>query len=365
MIQTTIEAARLSGMPISHARCFQQVANNSKCMVASRSVGIYATQLILGNYASKGYHVKTKSCNWGPMAGFVLSDPRFSKKGESGVGSQRAATQNALASRATEVQVYITDERRIEVESKQWMIRAGGNINSMVFTGTPPSGGRMMKFVLERTDAWHTSFVPNGKEMWAVYYDRSETAMPSSIGAPTKAGPSGALLPVMALVDPLCDPGVKGTYRSAMTGDYDLWGIWPAVDAYRRNLDSRPVPQSDRRPLSYKVFSEHENKELGNITERGKLVKNQLNIAIKAAGYTGGNMVHHSDETGRPQVFEVEMDFIAFIPGQNGLARFVETMADYRLLLTECIRDYSISLNGSWQRQLGFSVSQAGNFQWG
>ncbi|QDT05974.1 Calmodulin-sensitive adenylate cyclase precursor [Rubripirellula lacrimiformis] len=363
MIENTFTASQRSGMPLSHAGCFQQIANALNCMIASRSVGIYATGLILENYASKGFQVKTKSCNWGPMAGFVLSDPRFSKNGAKAVVSQRQSTHKALSHGAGEMPVYITDRRRQELESLGCMNRIGGNINAMVYSAHPRDSRNTMQFVLQRK----ISGVPgsNGLHMWAVCYDRNQTAMPSSPTARSSAGNDGALLPVMALVDPDCPAGVRGTYRSAMTGDYDLWGIWPAASDYKpRGLDRRPVPESERRPLSYKTFAKHEDANLGNITGRGIQVKDRLNAAIRAAGYTGGNMVHHSDETGRPQVFEVEMEFIAFIPGQDGQARFVETMTDFRVLMKQCVADYSISLNGAWQRALGFGASVGGSYEW-
>ena len=96
MIRNTEEACVKSCMPLLHAHCFQRVADDTKCMIASRSVGKFATGLILESYASKGFHVKTKSCNWGPMAGFVCSDPRFSKEGIKGMEAQRKRTQKAL-----------------------------------------------------------------------------------------------------------------------------------------------------------------------------------------------------------------------------------------------------------------------------
>src|SRR5687767_8456368 len=95
MIRNTSLACQMSGMPIAHARGFQQVANDSRCMIASRSVGKYATTLILEGYASKGFHVKAKSCDWGPMAGFVLSDPRFGKSGTT-LAFQRELVHSAV-----------------------------------------------------------------------------------------------------------------------------------------------------------------------------------------------------------------------------------------------------------------------------
>ena len=106
----TREACAQSGMPISHARCFQQVANETNCVISSRSVGVYATGLIMENYATKGFHVKAKSCNWGPMAGFVLSDPRFTKRGtsSSAMEAQRKDVQKALKANAQETPVFIS-----------------------------------------------------------------------------------------------------------------------------------------------------------------------------------------------------------------------------------------------------------------
>jgi hypothetical protein len=81
-----IEACIETGIPETHADAFQEVANREKCMIASRAVGKYATGLILEGYSSKGFHNKAKSCNWGPMAGFVLTDARFTKAGGTPAG---------------------------------------------------------------------------------------------------------------------------------------------------------------------------------------------------------------------------------------------------------------------------------------
>jgi len=75
------EAVIRTGMPMSHGHAFQQVANARDCVIVVRAVGRWATGLLLESYASKGFHNKAKSCNWGPMAGFVLVDPRFTKGG--------------------------------------------------------------------------------------------------------------------------------------------------------------------------------------------------------------------------------------------------------------------------------------------
>ena len=114
MILRGQSACDKTGIPALHADAFQEVADGTDTVIASRAVGIYATGLILEGYASKGFHNKAKSCNWGPMAGFVLDDPRFTKVGgtEKGQKEQREALLHAIDERAVEVPLYISDDRR-------------------------------------------------------------------------------------------------------------------------------------------------------------------------------------------------------------------------------------------------------------
>ena len=98
---------RLSAMGklAAHSAVFRTVANETGCVNASRAVGIYATGLLRDGYATKGFHNKAKSRNRGPMAGFVLSDPRFTKRGDSreAMEAQRRGPFKAFKEGAGEV----------------------------------------------------------------------------------------------------------------------------------------------------------------------------------------------------------------------------------------------------------------------
>jgi hypothetical protein len=348
-------------MPLSHARCFQQVANQTNCVISSRSVGKWATGLLLENYTSKGFHVKAKSCDWGPMAGFVMSDPRFTKRGAAPDAreSQRKDVHSAIyKENAGEMQIFLTDNRRKFLEEKGCIARAGGNINEMVYAGKSRDG-YSMRFVLRREMDGPGA---RGLQLWAVFYDSGEAALPSSPAAPSR--PDGKnLLPVMGLVDPHCPAALKNTYRAAMTGDYDLWAVFPASGQFEHSgLDQRPVPGSHRYVVPGPIFSRHEHKHEGNITPRVRSIRHLLNAAIQNAGYTAGEMVHHSDEAGRPFVTEVELQFIAFIPGEPE-ARFIANLDDLRLFMAEVVKGYHITFNPGWQRQLGFTTTPAGNWE--
>ncbi len=377
MIKSTAAACKASGMPLSHAACFQRIANQTNCVVTSRSVGEFATGLIMESYASKGFHVKSKSCNWGPMAGFVLSDPRFTKTGSEreAMQTQRTEVGKAIKGGATEVPVVISDDRRKEVESKGWMTRAGGNINEMIYSASS-KGGKTMNFVLRREIDYPGA---GGKQLWSVHYGAAEKSMPSSPTAPNRGGGGAALQPVMAL----CNPGASEGFRSALTGDYDLWAVFPpannqfskaAQDAAAakfpthgqmhnpKGADQRMVKGSERFPMPIKAYIQQEDAHMGNMTARISKVKDMLNGAIAGAGYKGGMMVHHSDEVGRPMVNSVELEYIAFIPGQKE-ARFIKTLADMKQFLAEVMIGYHITFNPGWQRQFGFTATNKGSFE--
>src|SRR5471032_1717250 len=138
-----------SGMPLTHAEAFQDVANKNKCVISFRVVGKYATHLLLENYISKGFHNKAKSCTWGPMAGFVLADPRFTKNPD--IASQRKALQGAVSSGGDETPLYITNDRRQALETQlKCMTLVGGNNQEMRYTASGPMGVSM-SFILKYT----------------------------------------------------------------------------------------------------------------------------------------------------------------------------------------------------------------------
>jgi hypothetical protein len=69
------------GMPAIHAVHFKQVAQAQQCVILSRAVGPTCRQLLEQGYDGKGFRIHGKSCGWGPMAGFVMRDPRLNKAG--------------------------------------------------------------------------------------------------------------------------------------------------------------------------------------------------------------------------------------------------------------------------------------------
>lgn len=354
MIQRGKTACETTGIPQLHADAFQEVADATGNVIASRAVGVYATGPILEGYASKGFHNKAKSCNWGPMAGFVLDDPRFTKVGGTakGVTEQTDALLHAIAENAVEVPLYISEIRR------RWLLSQGlidpiSAAPSYLLCRAVSPWGLKLDFRLQRAR-------PQGarEDMWAVQYKRADRRS----ARPAGAGGDGSWTAVMAMRDPLCTVAAAD-YRAATTGDYDLFAIWARTANYSPGkLDMRLVATAE---LERRITAGHgvptgEDPHLGNVTPRILAVRDALNTAIIRRGYTGGNMVHHSDEGGRPFVSDIDLPVFAVIPGKRGCYALL-SVEDLRQFITqELDRQYAPVFHPGWMKQLVFAGRDGG-----
>lgn len=348
-----------TGTTEAHSAAFRSVANNMNCVISSRAVGIYATGLLEEGYATKGFHNKAKSCNWGPMAGFVLSDPRFTKRGGSRQAreSQTKDIFKALKHGATEYPVYITDDRRRALQTAPLnCMRPAVSIDrdNLYYYATSPDS-KLFLFHLQRKLG-----VPGAgaDPMWQVQYALSERAL--SPGIERNQAQNLEFQPVMALVDVDCPPHIRNTFRSATTGDYDLFCVFPRRNNFdNRVLDNRMVHRSNRFKQPMSKFSEQESSEVGNITPRVMAVANQVN---RAANHIGGPIVHHSDEAGRPMVSDMDFPIIAWVPGVNQ-EYCITTTQEFKEFIGTLRFDYQLMLNPGWFNQLGFGVSVRGSYE--
>jgi len=318
-------------------------------MIASRAVGKYATGLILEGYASKGFHNKAKSCNWGPMAGFVLADPRFTKAPE--IAKQAEALRDAVHHGAKEVPVVISEARRRWLLRSNCMRPSSRSSSTHYYFAASPQGDAMLFVLKARFD------VPgaHGALMWSVHYARAEGRV--SFARPDeaqKAAKREDYLPVLAMVDPFCAVS-HHDYRSATTGDYDLFAIFAQAGQYGPDMyDSRVVAHAQLEAnIRNRLPNTGEDEHKGNMTPRIRRIRHLLNAGFVRAGYTGGNMVHHSDEGGRPFVNEVDLPVFAVVPGQTA-AYGIEGVEDLRAFISIELQGFAPVFNPGWMKQLVF-----------
>lgn len=375
-----VAARQLVGFLPQHADAFGEVAQANNCIIMCRAPGVFAPGLISEGYASKGFHNKAKSCNWGPMAGFVCMEPRFSKAGltPKGVKKQTTSVHKAILEGATPVQVFLSDVRL------NWLTKLGyikrlppgklgsGKKGSRVWQYQATMKGCKGDYVEAASGYTFTmkETQVNGTNLWGAYFQ------------PTSKSP---LRPVKALRDPNWSDlevrqGVSGVqyqvqqgvvrddmplYKKATTGDHDLFAVW-GPNGLPQDVYARPVDSSD---MSSGIDLDlKEDPDQGNISQYVSQVATLLNQAIRRVrwgdakfAYSGGDMVHHSDEAARPFIDDVDLPFIAFFPpgvcdlpqapGKTVVA--FETVAEFRQLIDAAIKwDYHIELNPGWIDEL-------------
>lgn len=84
------------GMPEPHKAAFLTVAAQQRCVIIVRATGPTCHGPLSEGYDTKGYRIHGKSCDWGPMAGFVMRDPRLNKYGLGKAKFNRSKHKEAL-----------------------------------------------------------------------------------------------------------------------------------------------------------------------------------------------------------------------------------------------------------------------------
>lgn len=376
-MKKSASARKLAGFLPEHAAAFKEVAQQNNCIIMCRAPGIFTPGLVAEGYASKGFHTKAKSCNWGPMAGFVLLEPRFSKIGltKEGLKKQQDYVQNALMNGADPIPLFISDNRLNWLETSKFLKRYNPDRQPL-----GKKGNRTIRFqptllgckgdYIELAQNYIFTLrerVITNETFWAVYFqenDRKEVKPVKALRDPNwKETPLVQNNTGLNVIDR--GGGQVPQHKKATTGDYDLFAVWSPPQINRNEL-LRQVSSKDlnsNSDLGLKC-----DPELGNISPYVENICNQLNIAIRRVrwgnaryGYRGGNMVHHGDEAGRPFVDDVDLPFIAFfppkqcdIPGAEGNTTVAfESVKEFRTLVDAAIKwKYQVELNPGWIKEL-------------
>jgi hypothetical protein len=364
-------------------------------VISCREVGQVCTGLIEDGYALKGFRVDTKSCNWGPMAGFVCMDPRLNKSVYEKEAFNRQMTEEALSGAIHKTGG--TDGADLRTLSAEWkanyhplvisrqridqlvalnaigpLTPDPGDVNQSIgtpgFVGTSAKGGLQITWRLIRLRAGF--FEGATTNHFGIFVEANKDFSPEYLGGAkplvTQVRLShGRYAPYHALYG-LTNPIVRGRntrFKDCVTGDYDLFGVWPRaqreglapvarpsarelqIAAARLKMPKNgpgagvPTPADrnwDVRPQD-KWKREEEHYQLGNISRRVNLIKVILNTELQAdPGAIGAKsqLVHHSDEVGNPDALLAKplldcLPIIAFVPGEQE-AYAIETMVDLR-----------------------------------
>lgn len=324
-------AVKECGMLSSHAVVFRQVANSNDTVIASRALNLLSEKLLAEGHASKGFYIKSKSCDWGPMAGLLLTRPEFTKDKDK-AKQQKYIT--AALENGSPVHVAVSTARLNELDAKGVIQVKKRDDKSIEMTSTSRHHGTM-SFVARKE---------RGTEpFWNLY----------SIEA-------GSEKPVMGLVNKKVDSaGVQPTGPHAVVaGDYDLFAVWGRHENTRPlgsgpniiNHSQAAKPYVKAVEKANSVPGMNEDKDMGNVSFYVRTIIKKLNAGIIGkTGYTGGSMVHHNDESGNPFTPGEDYPLLFFVPGKE--PRAVCNAADLNAMYKECkAAGFCVEVNPGFSR---------------
>lgn len=369
-----IEVYRKAGFPYAHGQAFQEIANETDRIIISRCAQEIGIQLLEENYASKGFGIKAKSCDWGPFAGFAMGHFQYSKfeTGEDRYRKQinffKSAGHTGFENEHIHMEMSKPDVLRLTTNRLNFLLRRGKiQISPSIGDGAVLSCSGPFGPV-----AFRLAYLPTGSDAcWGLLHYSAPPAELKPLAMKNQgtvgvdpASSWNRLTLVKGMVNLLPeDRNLSDPAKNCVAGDYDLWTVFPRkgssmakhgmerqerifagvnptasagiqqrVAALQQDSLSRAperthvkMVEGQRQEFRYK-----EDPELGNVSPLVFDTAHKLNKRIKEKGYRGGRMVHHNDDMGNPYRTDVEKQLIAFIP--NDRAYFIDNAEYYSFI---------------------------------
>ena len=374
-------ACNLTGFVAEHGRACIEVANHMDCMILFREPGTAAQGLIADSYSMKGFRVDTKSCNWGPMCGFVCVDPRLSKRTSTGgsyaVKNQKW-TEEAMSGeinhgffgdvphsetagwKADTLPIVISEARIAELVRKGTISAPTRDGSTGILTGTSSQtfddiGCITLPWALVPIDYKPFKFNPPvswlGGEKGKYFVVCKNHLSSTSCALQYPQGTLPMTFRGYETVQGICNPGTRSRgFRACVTADYDIFSVWPSGGwmkfndrgTHHHNLMTELMERTKSTQLKYmptgvarmdhvdtrlQAAKHKEHWRYGDVSARVLNVKVMLNTAIQGrGGYKGGNAVHHNDEAGNFALAKGSLaecfPLIVFYPPTRGIYPF-------------------------------------------
>lgn len=462
------------GFPEEVSKAFQKTADELNCVIWSRVPGKACTTLIDEGYNLKPFYVHGKSCDWGPMAGFVCQLPALNKAGASKMAYN---LKEHMSSLAWLLAVGATEQEQNKVADSLYLplVISDARKQELLDNGTLPNHSVIAPDLI-------CGIAQDAKQTVAIEYVMKQQAAPSTLwnlyhrniyikrtpGAGyssylqvngTKfsvdqagAGEKSDVVPtsynqsIQASIDPetiattdvtrinqalqglgivpandkpitrfypingvqspyLAYRDTASLYKNAVSGDYDLFAVWPFTPNASFEMTTR-ISERESKPSDPKIsqnlfipveakknaleiaksrnvfiefigtYAELEGKEdpeVGNINDLVSITAQTLNSLVRSIYLSKKepedkgqfpNRAFHSDEGGRPGVNEIEYSIACFVPKshwndlkqdpviqQNGLtntAFLVTNHIEFLSLVQLLKRRFYVFLHDGW-----------------
>lgn len=333
-----------TGISPLHQFRLQQLAAHLDLAFAFRPVEPVATGLIAAGHPTKNFHIKGKSASWGPQAGLICCDQRFSKlvdQDDARIRHFNAQVAGCIAAgHAVAVPLLVTRERLVALQQLGKLDALRPGVDGTLTVAATAPGGSVHRFLAQPQ--------PDGR------YRISHEGAAIQVLAPCPgARPLTADYDMLVLAVPLADFGPQDNLPISL------------VSHTRFHPGNNPVLRA--RYPDPAAFYAREDPDLGNASLRIRRLIPVFNRSLGCA--PGAELVHHNADCGSPAT-DLSANFPAsfFLPrplGRYPTVGVIEhktAFADWVLTLKDA--GFHVPLNPLWAgltgiRRSGFVAARA------
>ncbi|MGL5290848.1 MAG: anthrax toxin-like adenylyl cyclase domain-containing protein [Vibrionaceae bacterium] len=298
-----------------YSEALQQTANKYHVVIGLRTPNKFSEVHLREGFPTKNFHVKAKSSQSGPTAGFITEKAIFSKVDPSHEAEHQYEIQKAVQKGAKLINLRLSPSQIKNVLDNGLMMDLGDGRYSALYHG------REFNFLIQSPDN--------------IVIDMADGLPVKVLTNPPEIDEDG---------NPV-DSDIEQNELKPITSDYDLFALIPrqnqsvnernaavparllvqpktVVDGKAEPFDLTTKPESAFAQALLKFTTPDLSKldpNKGNFHNFGSTIINDINANVKEEGYTGGKLVWHGDEIGNPfsHGFDENDSPIFFIPNQD------------------------------------------------
>ncbi len=327
-----------SGIVPSHKQAMLQTASQNNCIIMVRPVNKLSTDLISEGYATKDLHVKGKSSDWGPQAGFICCDQKFSKlakKKPQDISKFNSKVKESIQGNYAKQVPLLISEGRLKSLIKTRMIHVISQKNGGYHITN--HGAPHQEFLL-----YPNVQMPSG-DYPKIYQKHHKTVITMFKQLPLLKHGYWVLVKEKDAVEEMLvlaefDSGVP------LTADYDLFCVAPHLSNFsdEKSTGFKSVATKVLTALATKERRDADA-DLGRISSLTRLVKDQINNKIGVK-----KVVHHGCEVDNP-VTELDYPVTAFTPWNEVIA--ASNQSELEAMIRDIIRlGYAFYANRLWSQ---------------
>ena len=230
-----------TGFVPAHAEGCGAVAERTNTIILFREPGKMARGLIEENYAMKGFRIDTKSCDWGPMSGFVCVDPRLTKDPKYAIPKKNVLWTKQAVHGDIEKKYFgavddpdwkagivpiVISQKRIDFLEKDGKITPLPADDGYVGESTATNGAFVFQWRLVAADGRPHPWLKGG-------VSRGHFVLCADNRGEKVLSYPGAIKPIRfegyETVLGITNPGTAESlgFKACVTADYDLLSVWP------------------------------------------------------------------------------------------------------------------------------------------